>query len=309
LDVNFTVIDRKSEDGPDQNFKEALDDFKLFALHLPVLESLSFQVAREFLTQLKFPEDLFCWEALPPTKLRHIALRGCYGGGILAARNLTSFELAGYVGADDPVELHQYTFLQFISANPPLISLRLSHCKFLYHKRSSRMTPVKLPELKSLRLVDIDGLSGFPGLIDIPAFKALSSLRISAREPTPTYVCYYDTSNSGFLARAESDDGFYGTRNANQVAPGWLDITHGADPSPTFVRLEGRERDLTKENEMKVSPLPLFVNTKVLEIGASFASLWYRDFWDDLENVGPQLTTLRLEVVEGAKSAVAKSVK
>jgi hypothetical protein len=93
------------------------------------------------------------------------------------------------------------------------------------------------------------------------------------------------------------------------VASDWLGVTRGADPTLAFVRFEGRERDLTKENEMEVSPLPLFVNAEILETGASFASLWYRDFWKDLEKVGPQLTTLRLEVVEGMKPSVAESME
>ena len=60
---------------------------------------------------------------------------------------------------------------------------------------------------------------------------------------------------------------------------------------------------------MEVSPLPLFVNAGVLEIGASFASPWYHDFWKDLAKVGRQLTTLRLEVTEGIDPGVAKSVE
>ena len=94
------------------------------------------------------------------------------------------------------------------------------------------------------------------------------------------------------------------------MAPGWLGVTHGADPSPAFVRFAGeRELDWTGERKTEVPPLPLFVNAKVLEIGASFASSWYRNFWEDVGKVGPQLTILRLEVTEGMSPDVAKSVK
>ena len=55
------------------------------------------------------------------------------------------------------------------------------------------------------------------------------------------------------------------------------------------------------------SPLPLFVNAEVLEIDASFAALWY--FWEDLVKVGPQLITLRLEVIEGEDWEITESVK
>jgi hypothetical protein len=154
--------------------------------------------------------------------------------------------------------------------------------------------------------MDIYGLPGFPGLIDVPAFRTLSSLRILAQEPEANYY------STRFLIRAESDDGFqllYDTPSNDEVASDWLGVTFNADPSPAFVRLEGHKTSPKEDNEMEPSPLPLFVNAKVLEIGASFASLWYRDFWKDLEKVGPQLTTLRLEVIEGMDPAVAKSVK
>lgn len=155
-------------------------------------------------------------------------------------------------------------------------------------------------------------MSGFPGLIDIPAFKTLSSLQISTRKRGHLAPDYYDTDPTNFLVRAESDDGFqlfYDILRGDEVVPDWLGITHGTDPSPGFVRFEGRERDLTEENEARVSPLPLFMDAKVLEIGAPFTGFWYHDLWEDLKKVGPQLATLRLEVIEGMDPQVAKSVK
>ena len=60
---------------------------------------------------------------------------------------------------------------------------------------------------------------------------------------------------------------------------------------------------------MENSPLPLFANAQVLEISAPFADLWYPEFWEDLGNVGAQLITLRLEVIEGMRPAAAESVE
>ena len=88
----------------------------------------------------------------------------------------------------------------------------------------------------------------------------------------------------------------------------WLGITHGAGPSLSFVRFEGRERDPTEENKAE-APLPLFLDVKVLEIGAPFTNLRYHDLWQDLKKVGPQLATLCLEVTGGMDPRVAKSVK
>ena len=244
--------------------------------------------------------------------MRHLALHGCFGHFTPAARNLTSLELVDFAYTSDPLELDQYTFLPFISGSPSLVSLYLANCRFQDRTKLSRVTPVKLPELKSLRLIGIYGLPGFPGLINIPAFKTLSSLQISTRERPRFATSYYGTEPTNFLVRAEGDDGFqlcYDIPRSDEVVPDWLGITDGAGPSPGFVRFEGRERGLTEENRAKVSPLPLFVEAKVLEIGAPFTSVWYHGLWKDLEKVGPQLATLRLEVIGGMDLEVAKSVK
>ena len=308
LDIKLAILDNVAEEGPDQDFEDALDDFELFTFPLPAVESISFSVDHEFdiETHLGLPKDLFCWVLSPPMKLRHLALDGCYGGPIRAVCNLTSFELSGVLEAFDPIELNQRTFLPFIAGNKSLVSLSLSHCSFPDRAQLSRVTPITLPELKSLRLMDIYGLPGFPGLIDVPAFKTISSLRISTQKSD---VGFYGLD---LLVRASSEDGFqlsYNTPNSEEVALDWPGVMHDAEPRPTFVRLEGQELDPIEDVQMELSPLPLFVNAKVLEIGASFAGLWYRDFWKDLGKVGPQLTTLRLEVIEGMKPMVAKSVE
>lgn len=310
LDVFLTMLDG-SEEGPDHDFHDALDNFQFFVFPLPFLESFSFSVDYEEFdsyidTHLSLPGNLFCWMIAPPTKLRHLSLHGCYGGPILAVHNLTSFELSGYEDYD-PIQLGQRAFLPFISGSPSLVSLALSRCEFPDREKSSRATPVKLSELKTLRLINVYGLTGLPGIIEVPAFKTLSSLHISTRkeEGAMSYV-------PDFEVRAENDDGFrlfYDSQNNDELASEWLGITRNADSSPALVRLEGRDLHSRDKYGMRNSPLPLFVNAKVLEIGASFAGRWYRDFWKDLGNIGSQLTTLRLEVVEGMDPTVAESVR
>jgi len=44
LDVHLTMIDDVARGGPNQEFKDALENFELFTSHLPILESLSFHV-------------------------------------------------------------------------------------------------------------------------------------------------------------------------------------------------------------------------------------------------------------------------
>ena len=309
LDVYLIIRNGATDYDADDDFWSILKGFKFFTSSLPSAESLTFRVNHDFEeieAPLELPKTLFSWGVSPPTELRHLALHNCYGGPILAVRNLTSFELTGVKEVYIPMELDQDTFLPFISGNPSLVSLSLSHCSFPDRAQLSQVTPVKLPRLKSLRLMDMSELSGFPGLVDVPALNTLSSLRISARERGRGFY------TADFLIRAENDVGFqlsYNTPHNHEAELDWLGVMCDADPHLTFVRLEGQEIDPTKQKQMETSPLPLFVNAKVMEIGASFARRSYRDFWKDLRKVGPQLTTLRLEVVEGMKPAVATSVE
>ena len=307
LDVNLIMVDDFARSGPNREFKDALDDSGLFAFPVPTLESLSLHVDHrlDIETHLELPLGLFCWALLPPTQLRHLTLHGCYGGPIRAVCNLMSFELAGEVDAMDSIQLDRRTFLPFLSGSPSLVSLSLFHCNFPDRAQPSRVTPVKLPKLKFLRLMGIYELPGFSGLIDVPAFKTLSSLRISVRERVARSY------GADILVHAESNDGFkllYDTPDPDEVPSEWRGVMDDADPTLVFIRFEGRGVKLggNKEN---ASPLSLFVNAKVLEIGASFAGLRYHDFWKDVEKVGPQLTTLRLEVTEATKPVIAKSVE
>ena len=172
LDVYLDILDDSIKIGPEEYFRGFLNELEFFAFPLPILESLGFHVDHmlglDNDTHMKLPGNLFHWGSLPPTKLRHLVLHGCYGGPIQAICNLTSFELSGGPDDLDPIELDQHTFLPFISNNPSLVSLRLSECSFPRRALLSRITPVKLPELKSLRLTRIYGLSGVSGLIEVP---------------------------------------------------------------------------------------------------------------------------------------------
>ena len=310
LDVCLDLLDASDEWEPDQDFKDALDNFNFFASPLPLLESLSFSVGHEFEidTHLSLPGDFFCWSLLPPTRLRHLTLHGCYGGPIRAVHNLTSFELTGADEGSDPLELNQRSFLPFISGSPSLVSLTLSHCSFPGPDESSRVTPVRLSKLKTLRLTNIYGASGLPGLLEIPALKTLSSIHISMQNQEfqfYSHAIYFELlaeNNDGFRLFYDSPD------DDDDLVSDWLDITHKADPNPTFVRFEEQGFNCREGHETEVSPLPLFVDAKVLEIGAPFAGLWYRTFWKEAENIGPQPTTLRLEAIEEITPVVAPLV-
>jgi len=314
LDVHLSMFDDDREDSA-RNIENALDGVEFFASPLPVLENLSLYADQDYAIKIypKLPKDIFRWESLPPTTLRHLALHGCYSDPTQAIRNLTSLELSGLAYANDPMTLDQHTFLPFISASPPLVSLSLAHCKFPHREELSGVTPVRLPELRSLRLMGARKLPSFPGLIDVPALNSLSSLRILLHRPACSGF-----SDRYLLVRAESDDGFqlvYDTDNHSKAAKGWLGLTRDADPNLAFVRFEGRRLGLARGKVTGISFLPLFVNAEVLEIGASFADaysykFWKKHgFWKDLEEVGPQLTTLRLEVTRIVHREVAKSVE
>jgi len=71
------------------------------------------------------------------------------------------------------------------------------------------------------------GLSGFPGLVDIPAFKSFSSLRVLVQRLTPPDI----------LVNTETDDGFqlsYSLPGGAGMRSDWLDAAYGADPSLAF---------------------------------------------------------------------------
>ena len=208
LDVHLALLDNVTDDGLDLHFGDALREFKFFAFPLLILESLSFRV-HHWLdpdTHIEFPSELFSWRSSPSTELRHLALRNCYGGPIQAVCNLTSLELYGDLVYCPPMDLDQRIFLPLISNSPSLVSLRLSHCCFPDRGRLLRITPVKLPELKSLWLMDIYRLSGFSGLIEILALKTLSAFWILPQDKKSRLVGFRDVAH--FLVRAESDNGF-----------------------------------------------------------------------------------------------------
>ena len=158
--------------------------------------------------------------------------------------------------------------------------------------------PIELPLLKTVRLTNIHRSHDFPCLIEIPALKSLSSLHISAQR-RGGYT-------GDFRIHAQGDDGFQLSINALDLGFGesaeekltldWVGITGNADPLPSFVRLEREYIYPERDYGLDVSHLPLFVNAKILEISATFADRWYFNLWDDLKKIGPQLTTLRLEV-------------
>ena len=314
LDVHLSTLDDDLRDSG-RNNKNALDGVEFITSPLPALESFSFYADQYYAIKIypKLPKDLFSWESLPPTKVRHLALHGCFRGPTQSIRNLASFELSGLYYAAYRMELDQKTFLPFISASPSLASLSLAHCTFPDREELSGVTPVKLPELKTLRLMGTSGLSRFLNLVDVPAFRTLSSLRVLVQEPSHTGF-----SDGYFMVRAESDDGFqlsYDTRDQCKAASRWLGLTHHADPVLAFVRVEGRDLGSGQGVVKGISLLQLLVNAEVLEFGASFISTMYcnfwkkHGFWEDLEKVGPQLTTVRLEVAGVVDQKIAKSVE
>ena len=307
LDVRFTMLDSDASEPGEWNLGKALRRFEFFLLPLPSLEILSFAVHHDLeeYTHLDLPGNLFDLEQSPPDKLCNLTLRGCYGGSILSARNLTSFNLAGdryYY----PIELDPRKFLSFISASPSLESLTLANCTFPKLSQLSQVAAIKLSKLKTLQLAGIRRIPGLSGLIEVPAFKTLSSFHMSTRKRM--YGCRHVTT---LLVRAESDDGAQLSFETledddyddyDSPVSRWSDLKH-------FVQFEGQDPRNKPYSESEVSPLQLFVHAKAIEISTSSADFWYPGFWDDLEKIGPQLTTLRLEIAQRMEPTVSNSVE
>ena len=302
LDIHLTIID-DFEGLADHIFSSALDDLKFCALSLPSLQTLSLSMHFDFDWYdplfVDFPGDMFGWDTSPPANLHHLILHGCYGGPILSLQNVTSFELTGESEHCSMV-INPRTLLQFISGNPSLASLTLAHCRFPDRSKLPSVIPVELPRLKTVWLTNIWQSPSFPCLIEIPALKSLSSLHLSAQQ-RGGYVGDFQIhaqGADGFQLFIDSVDHGWGESADEKLTLDWIGITRNADPRPSFVRLGGEGDYFGGEHGLDASQLPLFVNAEVLEISASFAENWYPNLWDDLKKIGPQLTTLRLEVAE-----------
>ena len=301
LDIQLTVVD-DFEGSADHIFKSALDDLKFCALSLPSLETLGLSMHFDFdwfdPPFVHFPGDMFGWDTSPPANLRHLILRGCFGGPVLSLQNVTSFELTGSKYCSMYISPH--TLLQFISGNPSLESLTLAHCIFPDHPQLPRVIPVKLSQLKTVRLTNIYQSPSFPCLIEIPALKSLSSLHTSAQRRGGRIRDFriHARGPNEFQLSIDALDLGFGESAEEKLTLDWVGITGNADPLPSFVRLEREYIYPEKDYGLDVSHLPLFVNAKILEISATFADRWYFNLWDDLKKIGPQLTTLRLEVAE-----------
>ena len=162
LDVRLAIANDSKGIGVDI-FRTALDDLKFCTFSLPSLESFSFSIHPEFEEDFDMhsPGDVFGWDTSPPTSLRHLVLHGYYGGPILSLQSLTSFELAA-VNDFYPMEINPRTFLPFISSNTSLVSLTLTHCNFPPRSKLSRVIPIELSQLKTLRLTNISESHSFP---------------------------------------------------------------------------------------------------------------------------------------------------
>ena len=318
LDIHLTIVDDVVESEDHILFRSALDNLKFCALSLPSLQTLSLSMHFDFDWYdppfVDFPGDMFGWDTSPPANLRHLILHSCFGGPILSLQNVTSFELTG-ANENCFMYLDPCTFLQFISGNPSLVSLTLAYCSLPPRSELPRITPVELSRLKTLRLLDVCQRPSFPSqptilpcLIEIPALKSLSSLHFSTQQKG-SYV-------GDFRIHAQGAGGFqlsmdiveldYGESAEEDLALAWLGITRNANPRLSFVRLEREGANPDNEHNVDASYLPLFVNAKVLEISASFADHWYLNLWDDLKEIGPQLTTLRLEVTQWMDTEVTE---
>ena len=144
--------------------------------------------------------------------------------------------------------------------------------------------------------------SPFPGLIDVPAFDTLSSLRISARESVATGFRGTD-----FLVHAESDDGFQRYYNTHQWPTGVRPARSYGQHKPDLRSCRGTK---TRYGRRK-------------QDGLASAALRARggsgDWCSPRQSLTPRFlerpqrswtaATLHFETVEGMKPVVAESVR
>jgi hypothetical protein len=225
-----------------------------------------------------YANHLFSIAPFPPT-LRSLSFDGLWHDHFTQVNNLTSFVCTDHYFEKISAE----TFRTFILNNRSLETLSL---EWIALEGASNRPPVELSNLKSLNVGFTPTV--FSALIRVPAFRRLSSLRVSITNDDAPWFTFCATGD-GIALSVKSD--------LLRIGETWQDLTGHARPTIRHVRLYNNpEVDLYGGDGGTV--ISLLMDAHTLEIGSTYASFWYDDFLGDLKQLGPQLKTIRFEVTE-----------
>lgn len=269
LDINFD-----GEWTPSvERVRFALGGCRFFIASFPRLAALTWKNE-----ETNHADHLF---AHPPfvTTLRSLTYVGGWGDLISQVSNLTSFV---FDSDSRPWGTSTEAFRLFMRNNRSLESLYL---KWIDFEDDAKGPPVQLVNLKSFSVGLGPPIKKLSTIILIPAFRRLSSLRISS-EDAETYTISATGDEISLTAECSLRD----------FAETWEDLTGYAKPTIHHVRLyDGPEmvdhcyRDIT-------TVVLLMMDARTLEVGYNYLIGWYESFWEDLKQLGPHLKTIRFEV-------------
>ena len=213
--------------------------------------------------------------------MRYLSFEGSWDGSLMQVNNLTSFAFTNY---KDNVCVE--TFRLFMLNNPSSESLTLEVDAF---EGNAKGPPVNLLDLKSFSVMLRPTV--LSRIIRVPALQRLSSIRIS-----------HERADAPEIRLAAAGDGIALSVVAflYDVAEVWQDIAGYAQPTIRHVCLcdfpESGQAHIDDGDGSAVVPLAAGAHT--LAVGRSYLTLWYRDFLEDLKQLGSQLEVIRFEVWE-----------
>jgi len=267
LDINFDGGWIPATEGA----RVALGSCRFFTLSFPRLATLRWENE-----STKYANHLFSTTPFPPT-LRSLTYVGAWSSFIMPVNNLTSFIFESDCGLEGiSVELVRL----FVLNNRSLESLEF---KFADFDGDSEGPPVHLLNLKSLSI----GLAyrELSTIIRVPAFRRLSSLRISSLDSI-SYTLDATGDGIAFSAKCFASD-FAGT---------WEDFTGYARPAIHHIRLDDGP---VVDGDHDITFVSVLLDAHTLETGNTYFPFWYDGFFlDDLKKLGPQFKTIRFAVPE-----------
>ena len=280
----------------------ALGGCRFFGLYCPELTNLNW-----FDRGLLDPKFLLPRPFFSP-KLRSLSFRGHSGhdqlvnigdptsflrrsrhNQLMKISNLTSFTFAGL-----DQEISTNSFWTIILKNKSLETLSLDRIKF---KGNLDQQPVTLGEIRSFSLhqTSSESVTTLSTLIHIPAFQHISSLYISPKEDGKV-SCWP-------LLRATGQDiTFTVDGDPDDVVAAWEGLVGYLRPTIQCNCYESPGHFCNNGLQVGTSEiiLTLFTDAHTLNISCAHSCLsfscLYPDFWDNLKKLGPELTTIQVEI-------------
>ena len=226
----------------------------------------------------KYADPLFP-DPLSLPNLRSATLEGRWTPSLIQVNNLISFTI------DTMQWIDSEDFRLFASNNRSLESLELT----FRIVGSTEGPPIDLLNLKSLK-VHGSCPEVLSDVIHVPAFQHLSSLRISLDD---------GCSDRHTLCATGDGISLFVDCRALEGAKSWRRLTGYAQPSIRHVSIYDQQPVRMYPCSYYYMPItPLVMDAHTLDIGLTYSALWGENFWMDLQELEPQLKTIRFEVSE-----------